>query len=63
MVKKKRNKFGYTRQYHISLSYQQIDLYEKAIETQNELYQFALKYLYKTYAVNILADHYLLDKE
>ena len=49
MVKKKRNKFGYTRQYHISLSYQQIDLYEKAIKTQNELYQFALKYLYKTY--------------
>ncbi|OXS51280.1 transposase, partial [Ligilactobacillus agilis] len=49
MVKKKGNKFGYTRQYHISLSYQQIDLYEKAIETQNELYQFALKYLYKTY--------------
>ena len=49
MVKKKGNKFGYTRQYHISLSYQQIDLYEKAIKTQNELYQFALKYLYKTY--------------
>ena len=49
MFKKKRNKFGYTRQYHISLSYQQIELYEKAIETQNELYQFALKYLYKTY--------------
>ncbi|MCL8206381.1 RNA-guided endonuclease TnpB family protein [Ligilactobacillus agilis] len=49
MVKKKRNKFGYTRQYHISLSYQQIELYEKAIKTQNELYQFALKYLYKTY--------------
>ena len=49
MVKKKHNKFGYTRQYHISLSYQQIDLYEKAIKTQNELYQFALKYLYKTY--------------
>ncbi|WP_432740023.1 RNA-guided endonuclease TnpB family protein [Ligilactobacillus agilis] len=49
MVKKRGNKFGYTRQYHISLSYQQIDLYEKAIETQNELYQFALKYLYKTY--------------
>ncbi|MDF4200655.1 transposase [Bacillus subtilis] len=49
MVKKKSNKFGYTRQYHISLSYQQIKLYEKAISTQNELYQFALKYLYKTY--------------
>ena len=49
MVKKKSNKFGYTRQYHISLSYQQIELYEKAIKTQNELYQFALKYLYKTY--------------
>ena len=49
MVKKKRNKFGYTRQYHISLSYQQMELYEKAIKTQNELYQFALKYLYKTY--------------
>ena len=49
MVKKKGNKFGYTRQYHISLSYQQIDLYKKAIKTQNELYQFALKYLYKTY--------------
>ena len=49
MVKKKSNKFGYTRQYHISLSYQQIELYEKAISTQNELYQFALKYLYKTY--------------
>ena len=49
MVTKKGNKFGYTRQYHISLSYQQIDLYEKAIKTQNELYQFALKYLYKTY--------------
>ena len=39
MVKKKSNKFGYTRQYHISLSYQQIKLYEKAILTQNELYQ------------------------
>ena len=49
MAKKKSNKFGYTRQYHISLSYQQIELYEKAISTQNELYQFALKYLYKTY--------------
>ena len=49
MVKKKSNTFGYTRQYHISLSYQQIELYEKAISTQNELYQFALKYLYKTY--------------
>ncbi|MDF4188189.1 transposase [Ligilactobacillus salivarius] len=49
MAKKKSNKFGYTRQYHISLSYQQIKLYEKAISTQNELYQFALKYLYKTY--------------
>ena len=49
MVKKRGNKFGYTRQYHISLSYQQIELYEKAIKTQNELYQFALKYLYKTY--------------
>ena len=49
MVKKKGNKFGYTRQYHISLSYQQMELYEKAIKTQNELYQFALKYLYKTY--------------
>ena len=49
MVKKKGNKFGYTRQYHISLSYQQIDLYKKAIKTQNELYQFALRYLYKTY--------------
>ena len=32
MVKKKSNKFGYTRQYHISLSYQQIELYEKAIK-------------------------------
>lgn len=49
MVKKKSNKFGYTRQYHISLSYQQIELYEKAIKIQNELYQFTLKYLYKTY--------------
>ena len=49
MAKKKSNKFGYTRQYHISLSYQQIELYEKAISTQNELYQFTLKYLYKTY--------------
>ena len=49
MVKKKNNKFGYTRQYHISLSYQQIELYEKAIKTQNDLYQFTLKYLYKTY--------------
>lgn len=49
MVKKKSNKFEYTRQYHISLSYQQIELYEKAIKIQNELYQFTLKYLYKTY--------------
>ena len=49
MFKNKGNKFGYTRQYHISLSYQQIELYEKAIKTQDELYQFALKYLYKAY--------------
>ena len=49
MVKKKSNKFGYTRQYHISLSYEQIRLHQKAIQVQNALYQFALKYLYKTY--------------
>ena len=49
MVEKKSNKFGYTRQYHISLSYEQIELYQKAIQVQNELYQFALKYLYKAY--------------
>ena len=49
MVKKKSNKFGYTRQYHISLSYEQIKLHQKAIQVQNALYQFALKYLYKTY--------------
>ena len=59
MVKKKGNKFGYTRQYHISLSYQQIELYEKAIKTQNELYQFALKYLYRPMVVNILVNHCL----
>lgn len=57
MAKKKnkpKTKYGFTRQYHISLTYKQIDLYEQAIKVQNALYQYALKYWYKTYGIKHL---------
>lgn len=44
-----KTKYGFTRQYHISLTYAQIKLYQQAIATQNALFQYALKYWYKTY--------------
>lgn len=46
---KKSNQFSYTRQYHISLNKQQMAKFEQAIQTQNSLYQYALRYLNKTY--------------
>lgn len=46
---KKSNQFSYTRQYHISLNKQQMAKFEQAIQTQNSLYQYTLRYLNKTY--------------
>lgn len=56
MPKKKtpKTKYGFTRQYHISVTYKQIKLFEKAIGVQNALYQYALKYWYKTYGIKHL---------
>ena len=43
MVKKKSDKFGYTRQYHISLSYEQIELYQQAIQVQKRIISICFK--------------------
>lgn len=54
MVNKKnepKTSFGYTRQYHVRLIQKQKELHQKALLTQNRLYQYALRYWYKTYGV------------
>ncbi|WP_296225206.1 transposase [uncultured Lactobacillus sp.] len=47
----KEKKYGFTRQYHVLLTDKQRVQHEKALETQNALFQYALKYLFKTYGV------------
>ncbi|MGU9945551.1 RNA-guided endonuclease TnpB family protein, partial [Lactobacillus delbrueckii subsp. bulgaricus] len=42
-------KYGFTRQYHVLLTDKQKIQHEKALKTQNALFQYALKYLFKTY--------------
>lgn len=44
-------KYGFTRQYHVLLTDKQKIQHEKALKTQNALFQYALKYLFKTYGV------------
>ena len=47
-------KFAYTRQYHVFLNPEQTALYHRAIAAQNSLFQYALKYLYRTFGVKHL---------
>lgn len=44
-------KYGFTRQYHVLLTDKQKIQHKKALENQNALFQYALKYLFKTYGV------------
>ena len=44
-------KYGFTIQYHVLLTDKQKIQHEKALKTQNALFQYALKYLFKTYGV------------
>ena len=46
-----KKKYGFTRQYHVLLTDEQKIQHEKALETQNALFQYALKYLFETYGV------------
>lgn len=47
--RKYQNKFGFVRKTNAYLSEEQIDKHQRALKVENELYNFALSYLTKTY--------------